>query len=950
MTGTSIETLLDEIASHVIMADVSDEMSLKELVPLFNELNESLKEYGSEHVKGFAQECLTILNNINEKKPEDAEADLTEISDKISKLQRIMREYERSIRDDSRSLASEDDNSQTDTEDTSEDKILVEAEETSGSENAFELPAWVDEEVFRDFVSSHKFVLEEIEADVLDLERGEIKKRGELRRRIHTLKGEAGVLGLDDVEQVCHALEDFFDNCKSLEKCADTLLKIKDWIGCSIESYADMRLPEPRAEVIIAEFESSISAEASNPPVEDSEIDSSVPVDDEQNIQSDVEVSETETIERDEDTIELMGEFLQESDEGLAQADELLMNVEQNGADNDKVNAIFRVFHTIKGVSGFLEIDEITELAHTSETMLDQVREGQQVLEGGVLDLTFDAVALMRKMLERVRKAVEQSSDIAAHAELPELLNKLRTVIRRGDIEEEELPKAEPGMPLGLILTNMPDGIAQCDLDEALESQKKSGRKIGEELVATSSVAPKQVAQALRAQKRADQGGIQAKIRETVKVDLERVDSLVEMIGELVIVESMVVHHPEIASISTPKLRTYLSQLGKITRDLQDTGMRMRMVPVRGVFQKMARMVRDLSRKSGKQIKMVISGESTEMDRSMVERIGDPLVHMIRNAADHGIESKDERRKSGKEPIGKVMLSAYHEGGAIVIEISDNGKGLDKEAIVKKARTQGLLQDGEKLTDNEIYNLIFAPGFSTAKQVTEVSGRGVGMDVVKKNIDAMRGRVSISSVPGQGTSFKIILPLTLAIIEGMLVACGKEKYIIPTLSIIESLQPDPTMLITCAEKSELINVRGEVIPIVRLDRIFGIKDAEQEPSNGLIVIVEGVGQRIALLMDEVLTQQQVVIKSLGDGIGKTEFVSGAAILSDGRVGLILNIDELGSMMEERAKELRRRSAGGNGGSLEVFDIGSNNTPESNTDVPNVQKVLNEGEIAPPSPP
>jgi two-component system chemotaxis sensor kinase CheA len=390
-----------------------------------------------------------------------------------------------------------------------------------------------------------------------------------------------------------------------------------------------------------------------------------------------------------------------------------------------------------------------------------------------------------------------------------------------------------------------------------------------------------------------DAGG-ESKIRPTIKIDLERVDRLVEMIGELVVVEAMVVGAPEIAHSGSARVRNCLSQLAKVTRDLQDVGMRMRMLPVAGVFQKMARMARDVGRKAGKQIRVVLSGEQTEMDRSMVEQISDPLVHMIRNSVDHGIEPPELRRKLGKPEEGIVRLSACHEGGSVVIEISDDGRGLSHEAIVKKATAQGLIKPGDVLSEDEINSLIFAPGFSTAEKVTDISGRGVGMDVVRRNIDAMRGRIAIDTVPGQGTTFKITLPLTLAIIDGMLVACGEERYILPTLSVIESMKPDASMLVTQGGTNEMLNMRGSILPLLRLDRLLGTKNGIQDPTQALVVIVEGASRKVGLLVDEVIAQQQVVIKTMGEGIGEVRFISGAAILADGRVGLIVNVEEIAS--------------------------------------------------------
>jgi len=381
------------------------------------------------------------------------------------------------------------------------------------------------------------------------------------------------------------------------------------------------------------------------------------------------------------------------------------------------------------------------------------------------------------------------------------------------------------------------------------------------------------------------------------------------MIGELVVVEAMVVNAPEIAGASSVRVRNCLAQLAKVTRDLQDVGMHMRMLPVAGVFQKMARLVRDLSRKSNKQVRLVTSGEATEMDRSVVEHIADPLVHMIRNAVDHGLEPRDERVARGKPEVGQLRLSAFHEGGSVVIEIADDGRGLDRARIVAKAVEKGLIPSGDGLTDAEVHALIFAPGFSTAAQVTEISGRGVGMDVVKRNIEALRGRVAISSTPGAGTKFRVVLPLTLAIIDGMLVACGDERYILPTLSIVESVQPGPGTLVTLAGVHEMINLRGELLPLVRMDRLFDVAGAERDPIRALVVVVEGMGRRVGLLVDEVVTQQQVVIKSLGRGIGATRFVSGAAILSDGRVGLILNVEEIAGLAHGPAHRQADGTAG-----------------------------------------
>ena len=594
------------------------------------------------------------------------------------------------------------------------------------------------------------------------------------------------------------------------------------------------------------------------------------------------------------DTIALIGEFLSESEEGLSRADQILMTIEGTAASADSINGLFRVFHTIKGVAGFLELLDIQSLAHTTESLLNGCREGLYPLIGARLDLVFDATAMMRKILAELAAAVEASREFTTAEDIPSLVARLQAAL-------------EPSFEGGARKAEERQEMESRQEDVRLPGPSPPPDEVSEE--SAQNIAAEATAAVPTANKApGSEGGGDPKLRATIKVDLERVDRLVEMIGELVVVEAMVVGAPEIAHSASARVRNCLSQLEKVTHDLQDVGMRMRMLPVSGVFQKMARMARDVGRKAGKQVRVVLSGEQTEMDRSMVEQISDPLVHMIRNSIDHGIEPPDVRRKVGKPEEGKVRLSASHEGGHVVIEIADDGRGLNREAILKKAIAQGLISATDTLPEDEINALIFAPGFSTAEKVTDISGRGVGMDVVRRNIDAMRGRVTIKSVPGQGTTFKITLPLTLAIIDGMLVACGKERYIIPTLSIIESIQPEPSMLVTQAGSNEMLNMRGNILPLLRMDRLLGAKGAIQDPSKGLVVIIEGSGRRVGLLVDEVIAQQQVVIKSMGEGVGEVPFVSGAAILSDGRVGLIVNVEGIVSLIVDR----RHRGFAGEG--------------------------------------
>ncbi|ACL65920.1 CheA signal transduction histidine kinase [Anaeromyxobacter dehalogenans 2CP-1] len=597
---------------------------------------------------------------------------------------------------------------------------------------------------------------------------------------------------------------------------------------------------------------------------------------------------------RDADTLELIGDFLEEGLDGLARADETLLAVERDGPHPDRTNALFRVFHTIKGVAGFLELGEIVSLAHTAETLLDHVRSGRAALAGEAFDVTFEATAALRSLLERLREAVDARADLLPDARVPGLVARIAAVSAAAEAAPEAAGEGTaPAMPLATDLAATP--VATAAPTAAIPPPRPAPAPPRP----APAVEPEAAAEpASAAPAPPPHGGGQ--LRETVKVDLERVDSMVEMIGELIIVESMVVHAPELAAVASLRLRNSLNQMTKISRDLQNVAMRMRMVPVRGAFQKMARLVRDLSRRTGKDVVLETSGEDTEMDRSMVERIEDPLVHLVRNALDHGIEPEAERLAAGKAARSVLRLAAYHEGGSIVVELADDGRGLQRDRILRKARERGLVGDGQELSDAEVHGLVFLPGFSTAAKVTEISGRGVGMDVVKRNVEGMRGRVTVASRAGGGTTFRLVLPLTLAIIDGMLVSCGGETYILPSLSIVESLRPADDTIRRAAGRGEVIDVRGEILPLLRLHRLLGARERAAGADDLRVVVVEGLGRKVGLVVDDVVTQQQVVIKPLGSGLGDTDFLSGAAILSDGRVGLILNVDRLAGLASRDA--------------------------------------------------
>ena len=377
-----------------------------------------------------------------------------------------------------------------------------------------------------------------------------------------------------------------------------------------------------------------------------------------------------------------------------------------------------------------------------------------------------------------------------------------------------------------------------------------------------------------------------------VKVDTQKLDALVDLVGEMVIAQSIVTGNTDLQALPNPQLHRHLSQLQHITSDLQRIAMSLRMVPIGTAFQKMTRLVRDLSVKAGKQVDLRISGEDTELDRNIIEELGDPLVHMIRNAVDHGLEKPEARLMLGKPARGTIHLRAFHQGGNIVIEVQDDGAGLKPQRILAKAIEKGLAQEGTQLSEKDIYDLIFAPGFSTAEEVTDISGRGVGMDVVRRNVANLRGKIEVTSAPDQGSTFTIYLPLTLAIIDGLLVSVGQQRFILPTLSVRESFRPTAQMISSVQERGEMVNVRGRLCPLLRLHQHFNLEPLSTDPTQGIIVVLESNYENRCLLVDQLLGKQEVVIKSLGETFKNNRSLAGAAILGDGRVGLILDVNSL----------------------------------------------------------
>ena len=573
------------------------------------------------------------------------------------------------------------------------------------------------------------------------------------------------------------------------------------------------------------------------------------------------------------DDLEILMDFVSEAEENLDSIEVNLIDLEQDPSNKDIINDIFRPFHTIKGVSGFLSLTKINKLAHTTENLLDSARSGEFLINNRATDAILASVDTLKELISRVKKSTstgfkEPDNDIDIDS-LRDKLEKLQIFLANGEKE-----------PLGEILVKK-GNISNETLEEALEVQKKCPeKKLGQILIETKKTEPSQVDLALF-----EQMPGKKQMVSQVKVSTQKLDDLVDYAGELVIAQSMLRQK----TANDPSLNQSVTQLGQIVTNMQNIAMSMRMIPIKATFMKMIRLVRDLSRRSGKEVALDMVGEETEIDRNVVDALYEPMVHMIRNSVDHGIEPIPDRVAKGKNSQGHIYLRAYHKGGHIIIEIEDDGKGLDRDKILEKAKSTGMITGNEQLTTPQIFDMILQPGFSTAKKITDVSGRGVGMDVVKAGIEKFRGQLSIESSKGAGTKFTISLPLTLAIIDGMLVRVDNERYVIPTIAIQKAFRPDKGECFTVEGKGEMVKDRGNLIPLIRLNELYGSSSEKKAIWESLVLVVESKDEKRALLIDELLGKDEYVIKSLGSNLENVESIAGGAILADGRVGLILDI-------------------------------------------------------------
>ncbi|EEP96199.1 hypothetical protein yaldo0001_12640 [Yersinia aldovae ATCC 35236] len=654
--------------------------------------------------------------------------------------------------------------------------------------------------------------------------------------------------------------------------------------------------------------------------------------------------------------------FFDEADELLADMEQHLLLLDPLAPDNEQLNAIFRAAHSIKGGAATFGFTVLQETTHLLENLLDGARRDEMRLSTDIINLFLETKDIMQEQLDAYKTAQEPNTEnfeyicqalrqLALEAlkqqeaatQVSELANgtplsadtkvtgKSPALVQGGmrillsGLKEQEIPlmleelgnlgevkdphQGSDSLEATLITSVSEDDISAVlcfvlEPEQITFIQADTGKQADIEPIVTPVIAtpmPAIPTAVTTMSSSAEYVKPKAKASEStsIRVAVEKVDQLINLVGELVITQSMLAQRSSsLDPVINGDLLNSMGQLERNARDLQESVMSIRMMPMEYVFSRFPRLARDLASKLNKQVELTLLGSSTELDKSLIERIIDPLTHLVRNSLDHGIESPETRIAAGKQPIGNLTLSAEHQGGNICIEVLDDGAGLNRQKILAKAQSQGMAVN-DHMSDEDVGMLIFAPGFSTAEQVTDVSGRGVGMDVVKRNIQEMGGHVQVSFQAGLGTSIRILLPLTLAILDGMSVKVSDEVFILPLNAVMESLQPLAEDLHPLAGGERVLQVRGEYLPLVELYRVFDVENAKTEATQGIVVILQSAGRRYALLVDQLIGQHQVVVKNLESNYRKVPGISAATILGDGSVALIVDVSALQALNREK---------------------------------------------------
>ncbi len=751
-----------------------------------------------------------------------------------------------------------------------------------GEENKYSMLVDPDmKEIVDSFIVETNEILEELDHDLVILENNseDDELLNKIFRAFHTIKGTSGFLGLEKLTSVTHKGEDILNKLRKGEaklssELMDVILVAYDKIKELIIVINEKKNEDVEVTETVAYLENAIkSLENNTKIIAKKETSSKVETSKEsQNLTNDVAEENKYSMLVDPDMKEIVDSFIVETKEILEELDHDLVILENNSEDDELLNKIFRAFHTIKGTSGFLGLEKLTSVTHKGEDILNKLRKGEVKLSSELMDVILVAYDKIKELIIVINE--EKNEDVEVTETVTYLENAIKSLENNTKIiaKEETSSKVEASKEPKVIANN------------AIEEKKEGA--------STETTIAKEKPRAVKSPKKTGDT--------TIRVDVERLDELLNIVSELVLGRNQLaqVYSEAVLEYEGTKLTRDLAEATKqidlMTNELQLVVMKTRMVKIGKVFNRFPRVVRDLSKEVEKSVNLVIKGEETELDKTLIEEINDPLVHLVRNSVDHGIELPEDRIAKGKDPKGTLTLSATHEGNHVIISIEDDGKGINPEIIKAKAIEKGITtkEKAEDLSDTEIFNFIFAPGFSTAAKVTNVSGRGVGMDVVRTNVTKLRGMINIESKVDVGTKIIVKLPLTLAIIAGMVVRSRDEVLVIPLSSVVEVLRVHTDEIYT-VNNSPVIKVRDRVIPIVSIDKLLYSEKEKEETKVFQFVVIVGVAEKVfGIKVDEMIGQKEVVIKSLGSYLGNIEGIAGSSIMGDGRVVMILDVAEL----------------------------------------------------------
>ena len=709
-----------------------------------------------------------------------------------------------------------------------------------------------DSDIMASFIQEAKEHLADIEEKILRFENeGDREILNTIFRSVHTVKGTSAFLNLDSIKTLSHRLEFLLDDLRNEKITADssiidTLLEGTDFLSIMIGELSEkfftskggkFDLPSHGAEISALEKKFNTLGRGDSVPAPASPA-----------AENDNDIAES---------------FALEAADLLDEAETLLLELEEDGGAErgGNIDVIFRNIHTVKGNAGFLGFSTVERLAMQMESTLDTIRKNKKRVTSGVITLLLQTLDLIKRNIASPG-SLDEEADVTVKA-LGEIL------LEEGKIEKE-------------------------DLEKALDIQEM---KVGEILLTEGKISSEDLSTALKKQgvqkPKGSSGTVLAPVeRKDIRVDMTKVDKLFNLMGELITAEEIIIHNPEIEKLKN--LERSVNYLSKITREMQEITMSIRMIPLEGLFNRMRRLVRDLSKKVNKKADLKIFGQDTEMDKNVTEEIADPLVHIIRNSLDHGLELGNERVKKGKREVGTITLGAKYEGNEIWISIIDDGAGLSREKIAAKAVNSGIVDQEavDAMSNEEIWPLIFAPGFSTAEKVTEVSGRGVGMDVVKSNIEKLRGKVSIKSEKDAGTEITLKIPLTLAIMDGVTVKVGNIVFALPISDIREFHKASMTQITEAESGKDVLKLRDSILPVIKLSQVYDQKEGVSSVDQGIFLIVEANEKRAALLVDEIIGYHQIVVKALPDSLKGLTSISGCSIMGNGDVNLIIDCGAL----------------------------------------------------------